>query len=53
MAIGHPTYKGLQLSVSVEVYYFNIKRLNYCKRCLVTVNALVNLIMPIKKIIIL
>lgn len=49
MAMWHPAYKGLQLSVSAEVYYFIIKRLNYCKRCLVTVNALVNLIMPIKK----
>lgn len=45
----HPAYKGLQFIVSAKVYYFIIKGLNYGKRCLATVNVLVNLIIPIKK----
>lgn len=44
MVLSHPAYKGLYFSVSAKVYYFIIKRLNYSKSCLVTVNVLVNLI---------
>lgn len=49
LGISHPAYKVLWFCVSAKVYSSIIEGLNASKRCWVTMNVLVNLIMHIKK----